>query len=1598
MLVAKIYPEGFTTTSASTASLAGGASAVASIQNSDPALSDPLSELANLYSRTKKTDISGALNQLKNQAAAIKAEAASNVATSSTAQASESAASVPFVPLLRGLGEGDIKRLLEAVEFGDSAVQNCVNSLCSELGLNDAQLAEIMTLAQKLSASKKQVSEAKEHLLKVQQRTLQEQQKLASMRASLPASLNTASQDNSHTPNTDFAYPKENTFEGKGPDGGMREGFTLPTSGQRAALALEQSTKQQNQAALNSSDSASSLAQSAQASSGMDASQAVQSSAASASYVAANGMADGHTQLGTFDGRKKVSTDERYAFSSSDNTMDEIRKQGRSSLLSEQLASQIPTFDPESEWSAIRSDRALFTSLVPRVRDYLRFLVAKEAEISADSHKGNQHDTKYELNALNNVIAGIQSFQQSQASGVPVDAAASNDDALKLNDSAKPSPSIMQMLMDKLSLPQGVESSTASSSTAATSTEQSTAQNTDDGAEDFAFVQQDAHGYDVNDPRHLGAQLVSSISLSNNDSSIAPGGSFEAPPAPPQLSSTESNAAANSADANGTPAATSTATDTNVAAAATSPFATMASSTVADSASALAQNQSDAANANASTTTNQGHTPSPLDSLASVAAQAAQQGAVSATDQNTAQSAEQASTNTAGQASTNTAELASTNAAAQSAQQATDHAAVQASADSKAVLDGAANDGGDEVKKVSDASAQASLSLAAGTEGVALSKQANNSLAAMVSSLAEVEGHGDDLSIDDIMGTDFIPNHGDLTPAAQILSGKSESKNASDDLTLNDKQDANVGSLLSGALSADGSAAQDGTALRGGAATDSLINDEDLPPWDLTEEEMKRFRKLKGSDALPQAADLSKLNNGPVVNEHAHIFTNSLSGAVTSTDNHGNNKAMGDKSLGGAVLSNTATAVDNGLGLSNVSTASAAVSANNGSIASLDKMAMSLANEAESAVEGGAVIASDQGHAGTLNVNATALTTGDISNDAKAQDSQKKMQAAASDFEKATAAIKSARTDDERKALEQKQAASALDLLNSFGDKVEREIELSGGNQPSPWDNLASVTVINVNGTDIKLNRPPKTALMQLSDSNFLLDSDKAHSGRKARIFNGEINPFFGEKHDFAQENGTVEQYLSACEADERNLMQFDHDMAKACSERIEALKAQGQDYTKPHTDLLRLLARSNSALESTLPKEVEPSAPQGQAPNQEQSNAPAQQANVAPVQQPPMLGQTPAQMPNQAPAQIQGQMNGQMQGQMSNQVPGQMAGQMAPGNGQNFGNGHAPQGNQFVSGPQGMPPMQGQMGQGNVQNYGNGQNYNQSQGQMGQGQGQGNGQGYGSGPQQGNGNFNQGHQDNYDFGQRPDYIAADDDFYESSASINMAAVAAASNMGSDDDYFDDATFGVDGGGASMDMGPMFDAAEAALDSYGAALTPTEAVGSNLPAVPTKAHSFKMPGKRLMVEDDFLETLESKDPWYAFLKKVYPEGGPYFSILTGAERRIDPNDENHWFLVLDEKSDWGYIAHNFWDDARKRFESELGHAIALDVVTEPQIPRGAPIIEARFALQEAIAKERQNLTKLDGLSKLMRMIGEDIANASIELYVSEPNESQLAAK
>ena len=47
--------------------------------------------------------------------------------------------------------------------------------------------------------------------------------------------------------------------------------------------------------------------------------------------------------------------------------------------------------------------------------------------------------------------------------------------------------------------------------------------------DNFSLSQQGVSGFDVNDPRHLGAQLIGSVSLAANESAAAPGVSFELP-------------------------------------------------------------------------------------------------------------------------------------------------------------------------------------------------------------------------------------------------------------------------------------------------------------------------------------------------------------------------------------------------------------------------------------------------------------------------------------------------------------------------------------------------------------------------------------------------------------------------------------------------------------------------------------------------------------------------------------------------------------------------------------------------------------------------------------------------------------------------------------------------------------------------------------------------------------------------------------------------------------------------------------------------------------------------------------------------------------
>lgn len=1461
---------------------------------------------------------------------------------------------------MRGLADGDIKRLLEAVSYGPQAVEQCVAALCAELGLNNVQKSEILVLANKLSQTRRQVEDSKQHLMAVQQRTVQEQRKLAAMRASLPQGQQGFNQPNQNQPRTDFAYPSQPAVEGQGPNGGMRDGFTLPNATQRAAQALEHSNQQYQNGQAQSvgsqrpfGDSAGHAA-SAAAPVGAPATNAQATAAATAEASAAS-TAGGQQmppapKVGTFDGRKKISSDSRYDFSTSGDPLEEMKRAGRTSLLSEQLAAQIPQFDLEAERREIRAEREFYSGMIPKVKEYCKYVLDKEAEITSGKKKTQQYDTAAELNSLDSMIAGIQSYQQSVSAGVTPEAP-SQSDSLKLSEEAQGGVSVMQALMNKVLNNNANGANSSDSSLDDASGTDITTDTSDNG---FSLEQQGAYGYDVNDPRHLGSQLVSSISLARNDESIAPGGSFDAPPAPPQLQETQQPQTAEPSAPSSEAATAATAAAAEVAPA--SPYGSMPA---AEPSATATESQPAVEPAVAAPT----EPAAPAERVAThvLAAAGVDASESAASDSKAAESI--GATPVAADASVSTGVAAVLGEAAASV---ADDDIPQASADEKSE-----KTGGEVVSSSSPLdSIVGSLSLSddASNKGaesskssvdnyvspVALSENANKSLAAMASSLASVEGHGAELSVDDIMGTDFDQSHGDMSPAAQLLSSKSKKSKDKDEsdkdqalggLLISDDDDiapvpaAGADAASTAATSADTAAA---SGAQGGAATDSS-EDDDLPPWELSEEEMKRFRKVNSSDALPEAASLSTL-------DHSKIFTNTLSGGVATEGAAADSSsaALPSEAANTNEIASAAIAVDS------AATAAAATAV------VPDDTATSTAGgsdeEGDSVVTDGAAEATE-----TLTVKgsacdatavlgtADAVKTGEVlvsGNNAVAnanaaakaasEAEEARLQEATSGFEKATEAMKSARNEDDLKALQQQQTASALDLLNSFGSKIDKDIELNGGNEPSPWDNIAAVTVLTVNGKDIKLHTPPKVNLTKVSDNNYLLDAAQASPARKPRIFDDFMNPRFGDVHDFSIENGTVEQYLQECMTEEKNLFGFEAHRAKVIQAQIDELTAQGQDFTKPHIDLLRLLGRSNASLLATLPPE-QPKQPQ---PQPQQPQQPQAAQNVQPIQQPPMQ-----------------QQGGQMQPQQGMQPP-PMQGQAPQQAAQPQAMGHQPQG-QFggsggAAGARGAAPQQPQ-GQGGMP----------------------------------------------DFGERPDYIAADDDYYSSDVSFNAAAMQQLANEAGagDDDYIDDVCFaGGDGDMGGGSMPPMFDAAEAALDAYGADITPTEVVGSNLPAPPSKkAPAFKRKGMRLVVEDDFLVTLDTVDPWFSFLKKVYPDGGLFFSVLTGCERRIDPNDEKHWTIIIDQSADWGYISHNFWEDTRKRFEEVLGHELRIDTVTEPQVPRGAPIIEARFAMQNAIAKERQSLGKLDGLSKLMRMVNEDIANTDIELYINEDGTSRLLA-
>ncbi len=587
-------------------------------------------------------------------------------------------------------------------------------------------------------------------------------------------------------------------------------------------------------------------------------------------------------------------------------------------------------------------------------------------------------------------------------------------------------------------------------------------------------------------------------------------------------------------------------------------------------------------------------------------------------------------------------------------------------------------------------------------------------------------------------------------------------------------------------------------------------------------------------------------------------------------------------------------------------------------------------------------------------------------------------------------------TDEERHAQQQKMASAALDVLSSFGQQLEKDLEFTQNLGPSPWDELSSVKVISIDAHDFKVLYPKHEKLARISAHNILAQSGS--DKHEVNLFDGPLSMYHGDTWPQQGSEAIVARLKDELKQKQEEQAQ-DALQGAAFKERLEQQVAQGLAHSGLSSDYQAILAERNQSLtvaaQATLqPVPQELVVPQGEAQPQSMPEPPvaAQPAPQMPSQPARFeVGVVPAQIGIPAPVVPGGAPT--TQALAPEQVTPQLPPQSAP---QEFG---LPQGGaqpQLMS----VPPVAAQpapqlSSQPVPQEFGLPQGGGQPQLMSA----------VGAQPQPvvppqplppmgmmqppigsplptplpeavppvGPGP---------DFGPLPDYIAEADASMADASPEFYAGV----DDGSDDD--DDGINDVDFGSAASTM----DAPEAgvtALDS--AALALSEMPEPELPEpeplalVPAGA-ALEMPGRKRLTQDDFLELVAQEDPWYQLLLQVFPDKGPVYATLTGVQRLVDPNDPNHWHLIINRNVDLSFIDPDFWNNTQKRFEQFLGTKLTIDKEMLDATPRGAPEQLALIKLHEAVVHAREDVKQVKPLNNLFKLMGENWEQVGIELY------------
>lgn len=710
-----------------------------------------------------------------------------------------------FRPLLRAITPDDSKSLLDAIAKGGSDLNNCIGQLAQELGLDEENLKEFKDLANTLHQSKQLVTEAKTSFSQLERIRAQQQKRLSTLQKQQGI---TPSQGD--VPNNDsFTVDFKAHVEGNGPQGGFSEGFNLRTKQQRAAQIAADIKERDLKASLdaNANANANTNAQAQGQGQGLD--QQGQASAQGLSQeqgaIAQTSGAAAPT-VGTFDGRKKIDLDSKLDYSNQQRDLENIRK-GGVAINTKVLAPVVNVFK-EEELKKYQEESSRYIECGQKFYDYAHKYIgnAKRQGLYKDPEPENNMSitTKEGLDKIKSYFTDMDLMKENKSKGLPIN-------AHKVTEQSA------QALNNGQSQANG----------------------------NFALSSQGAHGFDVNDPRHLGSQLVGEgVSLSNNGQSVDIASTQEA-----TVSAPESAPAVPAAPV---PAEPEQAAEPTAKSHAQEQEPAPNQEPSADKVSVGEQTQSPAQNQDQAQDKAQVHAP--------------------AQEQTEANSQEQVSGD---DGNSEVAVSGSVAVAEQNMGKATN-----------SVSQVTHSEGDSAFAEQNQTTSSLSVSLADSPkfEPQKLSDNANKSLDAFASGIGISEGYGDEADIDDILGSSINSNTNNNS------------------LEIIDVATVKLPEQSQGDLSATApKMKQDG-----GATDKGSQSNDDLPPWSMGPDDKREFINPNALNGLPQAQELNqdKGESGNLQKYPEH--TNNALATTNAAQDFIANQDKGQGANGSMVVANSA--------------------------------------------------------------------------------------------------------------------------------------------------------------------------------------------------------------------------------------------------------------------------------------------------------------------------------------------------------------------------------------------------------------------------------------------------------------------------------------------------------------------------------------------------------------------------------------------------------------------------------------------------------------------------------------------------------------------